>query len=125
MIVEGQEFSQIFFDRLPGPVQTLQEGLGFFAEGDKTGDLHGQPFLGSAFPSRFAVGREFDPLFFLPTAGMGGQDLFPEIDGDGLGIGLDDDRFADGPGRNRVAVAVETNGKVGMDLDREGFPAVG
>ena len=56
---------------------------------------------------------------------MGSQGLIVKIEGDGLAISFDDNGFTDGPGWDRVKVVVETNSEVGVDLKREGFPAVG
>ena len=56
---------------------------------------------------------------------MGSQGFLVMVNGDGFQISLDDHRFTDGPGRDGIKVAVETDRKVGMDLKRKGLPAVG
>ena len=56
---------------------------------------------------------------------MGSQGLIVKIEGDGLDISFDDNGFTNGPGWDRVKVAVETYGEVGVDLKRKGLPAVG
>jgi hypothetical protein len=48
-----------------------------------------------------------------------------EVDGQAAMIGLDDHGFADQPGRDRVGVAVEVDGEIGMHLGGRGVAAIG
>ena len=68
---------------------------------------------------------QFDTFFALIGAGVGGNDFFFEVDGEGAGVCFDDDLFADGPGGHGVGVAVEADGEVGVDLCRSRITAVG
>ena len=40
-------------------------------------------------------------------------------------VSFDNDLFADGPGGHGVGIGIEADGKVGVDPDRRGVPAIG
>ena len=68
---------------------------------------------------------QFDTFFAFIGAGVSGDGLFFEINGEGVVVRLDDDLFADGPGGHGIGVCIEADGKVGVDLCGSRVPAIG
>ena len=77
------------------------------------------------FLGGFAVLGEFDALFALPAAQVGGHGLVLEVARDMVVVGFDGDGFANEPGRHGIGVAIKANGEIGVDLGLGGITAIG
>ena len=64
----------------------------------------------------FAVLGEFDALFALPAAQMGGDGLVLEVARQMVVVGFDGEGFANEPRWHGIGIAIKTNGEIGMDL---------
>ena len=125
MVLEGQEPYGGFGDGLTGLSQRLQILPGRLPEGGEQGDLAVLPELFLDLAQHLLVGGDLHPVFALPTTGMGGDDLIVMVDGDRALIGLEDQVFADTPGRGGVGIGIEAHGKVLVHEHAAGLAAIG
>jgi len=108
-VLEIEKFVDILLERLMSGRQTFQIGLGLFPETDKGLHLSGLPHPPFLSESRFPVDGQLDPFPVFIGAWMSGDNLIPEIDGQGMMVRLDNDLFADGPGRHGIGIGVKAD----------------
>ena len=68
---------------------------------------------------------EFEALFALPAARMGGHGFVFQGAGELVVVGFDGKRFANKPGGHGIGVAIEMDTKIGVHLGLHGIAAVG
>ena len=76
------------------------------------------------FLGRFAVVGECNALFALPAAPVGSHHLVLEVTRDLMLVGRHGAGCPDEPRRHGIGVAIEADGKIGVDLGWRGITAV-
>jgi hypothetical protein len=125
VIFEREQPLDALGQRLSGGGQALQIALGSFAQRDERGDFLGVPVASVALEGHLAVLGQFEALFALPTARMGGHGLVLEVAREGVVIGFDGDGFSDEPRRDCIGIAIEVNGEIGVHLGWRRIAAIG
>ena len=72
----------------------------------------------------FAVLGEFNTLFALPAPQVGRHGLVLEVARHLVVVGFDGDHLANEPRRDRLGMAIKTNGKIGMHFGLGRIPAI-